>query len=187
MHRHASARPPIWVLMVIAAMAVGLGMACGGGDNDSGSDGGSDTQPTATQEASSDTPSNGDSSSRGESVSGDTGGGTMTIGDQTWEIVADIQCLHIGNNLGLNGHAVNDPSIQVSISAQGDAQDDSDASLKNEAENVFWRAGSIYQGATVPEFEIDGNHVQGTATFVNIYAPANAPETAEGSFEFSCP
>ncbi len=122
-------------------------------------------------------------------VAGGLAAGTarITIGDTTWEAVADIQCLDFGSALGFKGHAVDDPTITIDISANT-GRPSSNSSQVHTDDDIDWHAGEgdVRFGATIPVVTADSGYGTGTATFVNIGAGGVAGETAEGSYEFFC-
>lgn len=113
---------PFTVLAVVTALLAG---GCGG--NDASADG--DGQPPATTAAApspTEPPAGGtpDTTARSDSEGGPDGlapgTGRITIEGTTWEAVADIQCLDFGVALGIQGHAVDDPSIIILLDANTD-------------------------------------------------------------------
>lgn len=117
---------------------------------------------------------------------GAQGTGTITIGGTTWEVVGDVACVDYETAMGLQGHAVDDPSIAVVLNANVDEPTAAYATVDG-GDAFQWQAGEGFEtlGATVPQTEVVDGSGRGTATFVDTLS---GPEyvTAEGSWEFSC-
>lgn len=186
-------------LVVLAAVVLIAG-GCSGGDdtadveNQAPSTASAEpSSTTTTSGSSSDTPAAGDGS---ETTVPDSAGGQgglpagtarVTIGDTTWEAVADIQCLDFGAALGFQGHAVDDPTITITLDANT-ADPLANGAQVDVDDNTDWRAGDAYaaQGATVPVVTAESGYGTGTATFANIAGGGVGGETAQGSYEFFC-
>ena len=173
-----------------------LAVACSGGDDDSsssptsssGSSGDGDAAPTATSEAAA---GSGGSSGGGASSSGSSGGdvvGSVTIGDETWGIVASIQCAFTqaeggvpGNTfevtvVAIAGHAEGDESIEISIDF--DPRDTGLAmALKGADEN--WVANN--EG--FPTVGVGTSSISGEGTFDSTSSPGTS---VAGSFDARC-
>lgn len=169
-------------LLLVPALALLLVLAACG-DDDSSDDG--------AEEAPSETTTGDDQAASPETSAGGNGPGDLaaetgrvTIGDTTWEIVADIQCLDFGVALGFQGHAVDDPEVLVALDANIDDPSANSAQV-DLGDETDWRAGDTYVdlGATIPEVTAEDGYGTGTATFVNINSQG---QTAEGSYEFYC-
>jgi hypothetical protein len=176
---------------LVAVLAVFMMAACGG-DDDAADD--ADPSVEATDE-----PTDGDAPDDEESDSADDsgtdGGGTgrgglvagtarVTIGDTTWEAVAD-QCLDFGVALGFQGRATDDPEIGISLDANTDDPSANSASV-DLGDDGFWRAGNEYLtlGATIPEVTAEDGYGTGTATFADVNTADGV--TADGTYEFYC-
>lgn len=191
---------------VIATASTMLAVAvagCGGGESDtSGSAATTGTISTTTvesepgdmeSEASEDMET--DDAGEDASASADNSGGLaqgtgrVTIGGTTWDIVADIQCLNFGVALGFQGHAADDPNVQVTLDANTDDPTVASASI-DVGDEDGWKAGSEYVslGATIPETTVDDGYGTGSATFVNTLGSRGdgTYETAPGTYEFYC-
>lgn len=177
--------------LVAAAMAVVLIVGACGGDDDSGP---ADT-PAPTN-ASGDAPATtaattATTTTEAAPAAGPSGlapnTGRVTIGDTTWEAIADIQCIDFGVALGFQGHAVDDPSITILLDANTDDPSANSAQIEI-GDDIDWRAGDIFvdAGATVPVVTAENGYGTGTATFVNNGFGETQGETAEGSYEFFC-
>ncbi len=113
--------------VLLASSFLLLAVACGGDDNDDDSSsrtgsGSSDAAPTATEASSGGdaVPTSPPGGSGGSSSSGDSVG-SVTVGDETWMIVASggcefeaVECTPIVA-VTIDGHAEGDESIQISI------------------------------------------------------------------------
>lgn len=184
--------------------------SCGGGDDGSEptttAAGGSETTTTAldTTEAPAATtapPETEPPSDDGETPSGDANKATVTVGDTTYEF--DVEASIVGRcdpdffgafwviaaaTDGTNG------SLEMFIIPEGNTNHDETSKIKvnaKDSDERDWRAdadggeGTPEGESSVDSFEIDGNTVTGTASFVDIYAGDGA--TAQGTFTATCP
>ncbi len=112
------------VAVLVASGLLLFAAACGGDDDDPSSagapasSGGGDAAPTATA---ADGVSPTTSSGAGSTSSGSDSIGSVTIGDETWMIVASVQCdfTTVPDSpitvVAIAGHAEGDESIEISI------------------------------------------------------------------------
>jgi hypothetical protein len=101
-------------------------------------------------------------------------GGTITVGDQTWTIVAKFCQVHSQDVVNISGHAAEDPTLEIAIDYGGPNQ-----VVVGSGRDILWRA----RKETI-EIQVEGKHVQGTATFNEGYASGG--NSAEGSFDVNC-
>ncbi|MFW6084180.1 MAG: hypothetical protein ACODAA_03110 [Gemmatimonadota bacterium] len=107
----------------------------------------------------------------------ETPGGTITVGDESWTVVADRQCAVRGGQLAsIWGHLAEHPDREVTID-HDPASGLVEAKIEAAEGGVLWRSG----GDDV-EMTIDGNTVSGEGMFGESYGPAET----EGSFEVTC-
>lgn len=103
-------------------------------------------------------------------------GGTIIIGDQSWEFVPSLQCgIYAGNLVTLSGHSATDSETEIVVDY------DVNSKLKGirigpERGDQTWKA----VGSTIAA-EIKGNKFSGTAGFRRGYA-----EVVVGEFKFEC-
>jgi hypothetical protein len=163
---------------LFAFLTIGLlvfAVACGGDDDDdsapavTGSGGASTEATTATDEDDAD---DADSSSSSDSV------GSVTIGDETWNIVASVQCSMetVENGLpviSIAGHAEGDESVEITIDF--DPRDTGlQLAVTGEGGDPSWMANEdmvVSAGAV---------SISGEGTFTG------GGETVDGSFEAMC-
>jgi hypothetical protein len=180
-------KPSGALVAVLTVLTVLLMAACGGDDSDA-----ADPPDAAGQATDADAPD--DEASDSESGQDGDGAGPggleagtarVTIGDMTWEGVAD-QCLDFGVALAFVGQATDDPEISISLDANTDDPSANSASVDLGDDGQHWRAGAEYAslGATVPEVTAANGYGTGTATFANVRTAEG--ETAEGTYEFFC-
>jgi len=167
---------------LFAFLTIGLllfAVACGGDDDDDSApaaSGSGDAAPAATATTEDESDAEGgetaDSSSSGESV------GSVTIGEETWNIVADVQCSMetVENNLpviSIAGHAEGDESVEITIDF-----DPRDTGLRlavtGEGGDPSWMAN---QDMVVSAGAVS---ISGEGTFTG------GGETVDGSFEAMC-
>jgi hypothetical protein len=158
--------------------------ACGGSEGGAGGETSSDVSSEAP--AATGAVPTGGADGDGDGDTGGQGTGTVTVGDTTWEVVADIQCIDFGVAMGLQGHAVDDPEVSVTLDANTDEPTMAGASVDG-GDAFHWRAGEEFEdfGGTTPETTIEDGVGRGTATFVDTLSGPDYV-TAEGSWEFSC-
>lgn len=106
---------------------------------------------------------------------GNERGGTITVGNQTWTFVPAMSCSIYPNGIvNLAGHAAEDPTLEITIDYGGPNQ-----ITVGEGREAIWHAMP-----DTLEIELDGRHVQGTATF-NEYLTGTG-ESAQGLFDINC-
>lgn len=103
--------------------------------------------------------------------------GTVTIGDQTWEFAATMQCRVMSDQVSVSGTAAEDPDVEIVFDVFGEG----DYNLSVIGPEIEWTAGRA-GGGTVEEVSIDGTSVSGTATVSDVMSG----ETADATFEFNC-
>ena len=101
--------------------------------------------------------------------------GTVTVGDQTWEL-SPRQCSVRSNQVSVWGNAVDDPDVEIVF----DVFDEGDYNLSVTGPDFEWLAGT--GTGVVDNVDIDGNSVSGTATVTQGFSG----DTAEASFQFDC-
>ena len=178
--------------VLLASGSLLLVAACGGGDDDSsssptsssGSSGGGDAAPTATSEAA----AGSGGSSGGAAPSGDDVVGSVTIGDETWGIVANIQCDFTeteggvpGNTfevtvVAIAGHAEGDESVEISIDFD---PRDAGLAIALQGGDAGWAANN--EG--FPSVSVGTTSISGEGTFDSTSSPGT---TETGSFEARC-
>ena len=112
------------------------------------------------------------------------GTGRVTVGDMTWDIVADLQCIDFGQALAFLGHAVDDPTVTVTLDANTlDAT--ANTARVEVGDTADWRADDIFadNGSSTPEVTAEDGYGTGVATFFDSRGGGG---TAEGSYEFYC-
>ena len=141
----------------------------------SSSDGGSAGEPTqAPQQPAAQDDSQ--AATEGEEGDGAAGTGTVTIGDMTWQVVADIDCYDSGSHGAyLQGHVVDDPDLIVDLDA-GLENGDQARLVSSDPEGLSW----IADGDTT-QTSNEGGIGKGTGTFFNEFN-----ERVPGSWEFTC-
>lgn len=196
-----------YVLLIVVALALG---ACGGSESEPDPEAPAETTTaapggdTTTTAAAATTEAPGETTTVApEAPSGDVGEGvaTVTVGDTTYEyeVAASIvgRCdpdffgafwVLAGSTDGTNG------SLEMFIIPEGNTNHDETSKVKvnaKDSDERDWRAdadggeGTPEGESSVNSFEIDGNTVTGTASFVDIYIGDGA--TAEGTFTATCP
>lgn len=109
--------------------------------------------------------------------------GTMTVGEQTWTVVASMQCSVRNDSIVMiYGHTAENEEIEVVI--DHDPPDLKAAYIQGPDNTPYWiaRDGAI-------EFEIDGRTVSGRGTFsvgIGGQVEEGQPRELEGSFEIRC-
>lgn len=107
----------------------------------------------------------------------ETPGGTITVGNETWTIVADGQCaVHGGQLASIWGHLAEAPDREVTIDFDP-SNNLVEAKIEAAGGGVLWRSGD-----DDIEMSIDGSTVSGEGMFAEDYGPAET----EGSFEVTC-
>ena len=102
-------------------------------------------------------------------------GGTITVGDDSWTIVPSTQCsVFPGNVVSISGHAAEDPSLEIVIDVGGP-----DQVVIGSGRDALWHAGR-----DTLQVQVDGKHVQGTATFTR--GASGVGESRQGSFDVRC-
>jgi len=133
--------------------------------------------------------------------SGDENRATVTIGDRTYEFDATANIVGRCNPdffgaFWVAGAGVDDPSIVLNLLLiPEDAVNHEETSTitvnAQDAEQHKWRAdedggeGAQPGESRVTSFEINGNSISGTASFVDTYSQDRP--TAEGTFTATCP
>ena len=197
-------RSYVW-LMALALVA----SACGGSESEPDTTAaaetttaapGDDTTTTAagaTTEAPAET-----TTTAAEAPSGDIGDGvaTVTVGDTTYEyevaasIVGRCDPDFFGAFWVLAAAPDGSGGLEMFIIPEGNTNHDETSKIKvnaKDSDERDWRAdadggeGTPEGLSSVDSFEIDGNTVTGTASFVDIYQPGD--ETAQGTFTATCP
>jgi len=102
-------------------------------------------------------------------------GGTIMVGDTSWEIVPAIQCsVYPGEVVNIAGHAGNDPELEIAIDYNGPT-----------AVRIGGEGGiSWYAMKDTLKIKIDGKRVQGSATFNTDFSGAGT--SAAGTFDVDC-
>jgi hypothetical protein len=194
----------VWLIAVALVAS-----ACGGSESEPGTtapaetttaapgDDTTTTAPGATTEAPDET-----TTTAAEAPSGDIGEGvaTVTVGDTTYdfEVAASIvgRCDpdFFGAFWVIASMADGSGGLEMFIIPEGNTNHDETSKIKvnaKDADERDWRAdadggeGTPEGESSVNDFEIDGNTVTGTASFVDIYQPGD--EKAEGTFTATCP
>lgn len=152
--------------------------ACGDDDDDDGSANGDPTAQPTEDNGNGDAPTNGDQPDNG--ANGGEVAGTITVGDESWDIIPTIQCGNFYDAAGqiyISGVSAEDPAIEITLD-----YDDSivAASVRREGgiEQPYWTSTDD-TGLT---FEVDGSVTRGSGTFRNFLSS----EEADGSFEVTC-
>jgi hypothetical protein len=103
-------------------------------------------------------------------------GGSITVGDKTWNFVPSTQCsVYPGPVVSISGHAKEDPTVEILIDWGGP----NGVQVGKDGTDTSWHA--------VPDsiaVAIDGQHVKGTASFATSSYSTDA--VAEGSFDIEC-
>lgn len=125
---------------------------------------------------------------------------TVTVGDTTYEyevaasIVGRCDPDFFGAFWVIASTADGSGSLEMFIIPEGNTNHDETSKVKvnaKDSDERDWRAdadggeGTPEGESSVDSFEIDGNTVTGTASFVDIYLGDSA--TAEGTFTATCP
>lgn len=144
---------PRGVIALLALLVVPLlALACGDGGGDNNAD------PTAT----------------GATVES---GNSITVGDQTWEVVPGGQCQVLaGEFASIAGHADGDESIEIGINYNLGA-DRGAVRVQAAGGDPHWMANE-----DALEVEIEGDTVTGSGTFTAVATG----DTADGSFAVTC-
>lgn len=164
-----------FVLAFVLTFAV-VAAACGGDDDDATNGNGSGGEPTATTAADN---GNGDAATPTEAAgqpggNGSESGGTISVGEESWTVVADGQCsVFPGPVVYVWGHAAEDESVEITIDYDPDG-DFISAVLEGPDTNWSSHDDDI-------SMELDGQTLRGEGTFAS-----STGETAEGSFEVTC-
>ena len=101
-------------------------------------------------------------------------GGTISIGEDTWMLVAATQCaVYPGNIVSVSGYAAEDQSLEIVIDYGGPT------GVRVGEGPDAWHA----QKESI-SVQIEGKRLQGTATFLQY---SGGPEsTRQGRFDISC-
>lgn len=100
----------------------------------------------------------------------------ISVGEQTWTIVANIQCsVYPGPLVHVAGHAEGDEQMEITFDYGGPTQ----ISVHDTRTGSQWRAS-----ANSMQVNIDGKRVSGTAEFFSN--GAGGLQSAEGSFDIQC-
>ncbi len=165
-----------------------LAAACGGDDDSSpspspttpASSGGGAAAPTATAEASSSPAS---SSGGGAASSGGDSIGSVTVGDETWMIVASVRCdfTAVPDSplmvVAIAGHAEGDESIEITIDF--DPRDTGLALiLRSSGGDPAWMANNA--SFTV---SVGATSIRGDGSFDSMSSPGTSEP---GSFDARC-
>jgi hypothetical protein len=174
--------PASKLLIPLLIVVLAFAMACGGDDDDnnsaagSSSGGASDAAPADNgDDASGDEDPDDDAAPPPDDSGGGDSVGFVTIGGETWNIVASIQC-DVGPVGGVplarvHGHAEGDESIEIEISFD---PRDIGLQLAVSGADFFWDANDDAVTQT------GGTHISGEGTF------SSETETVEGSFDARC-
>ncbi|MGA8203158.1 MAG: hypothetical protein WB812_01490 [Woeseiaceae bacterium] len=107
-------------------------------------------------------------------------GGTITVGEQVFTFVPSIQCsVYPGNVVSIAGHAAEDESTEITIDYAPDGDGPTAASIDTDG-----RPGSWFSIRETLQFDIEGRHVRGIATFSEY--SGGTGKTAPGSFDIGC-
>lgn len=200
-------------ILVVAALAIA---GCSGDDDDSGDDG--DSEPTASAPADNGDEDNGDEDS-GDDDSGDddsggfgeggfgSGTGTLTIGDESYEITG-IGCVFSAEESGqdsipfnLSGFGQSSTGARAQLSAdvydpdglqrmegEGVSHNISFTDIEDfENPSVDWSTvGAGFGGGTETKLTIDGKHITGVGSF-DDGTTADEFESIDGTLEVDCP
>lgn len=102
-------------------------------------------------------------------------GGSITVGQQTWTIIASIQCSVYGENmLNIAGHAQEDESLEIVIDLGGP-----DQVRIVEGRDALWHA--VRSSITM---QVEGKRVRGTADFTKSINGGG--EAVPGKWEVDC-
>lgn len=155
---------------------------------------GDDTTTTTTAPAETMPPDDG-----GDPPSGDVNKATITVGDATYVFDVDASVVgrcdpdFFGAFWVIASTADGAGNLEMFIVPEGNTNHEETSKIKVGVENIDerdWRAdadggeGTPEGVSSVDSFEIDGNTVTGTASFVDIYIGDDA--TAQGTFTATC-
>lgn len=114
------------------------------------------------------------------------GTGTITIGDTTWEIEGTCNIPTEGVVL-LTGTAVDDPSVEIYVTATPGLPDTDSAFVTKEGE-FDWTTGSFVtsNGLQEPETSYEAGVGRGSAGFIDQDKPPLDEVYADGTWEFNC-
>lgn len=109
--------------------------------------------------------------------------GTITIGEQTWTVVASMQCgVRNDSIVMIYGHTAENEEIEVVI--DHDPPDLKSAYIQGPDNTPYWIAED-----DAIEFDIDGSTVSGSGTFsvgIGGQVEEGEPREVAGSFEIKC-
>lgn len=166
-----------WLLAVTALLASLLILMAACGDDDDGSANGDPTAQPTEDNGNGDAPTNGDQPDNG--ANGGDVAGTITIGDESWDIIPTIQCGNYYDAAGqiyISGVSAEDPAIEITLD-----YDDSHIAASVRREGGLDEPNWTSTDDTGLTFEVDGSVIRGSGTFKN---PRLSEQ--EGSFEVTC-
>jgi hypothetical protein len=199
-------------LLVVGLGASLLLMACGsdgGAPSDAADPSTAPPAPTADVPASDAVPPGAEPSVEpNEEPQGVALGATITVGAETWEFelssVYPGGCWVDANGIDTGG-SVDGDTLSVGFSATNLRPDGGDLIVTNDAAGERWMAREDRETMTtyhllpdgssqIDSITIDGGHITGTATFIEMNAAADAISTNEplpasrtGTFDIRCP
>ena len=194
-------------ILLVAALAIA---GCGDDDEDTGDDGG---DPTASAPADGgDDDDSGDDDDGGGDSDGffedgfDSGTGTLTIGDESWEITG-VGCVFSAEEarnpdfpFNLSGFTESSTGARAQVSADiydpsGEERTEGEGVSHNisiddiddfENQSVSWSTvGAIFGDGVETKLTIDGKHVSGVGSFDD--GTTDEFEAIDGTLEVDCP